>query len=162
MIDYETPDFIKNIQQTISESELYKSSDPNDPWQYGLENETHVTIAACLDNDVDLSELKKHLKSIDFYKLMITDVSVFKNKDFDVLKCSVSCDELFETNKEISNNFKLHTEFKTYHPHITIAYMKKGTAEKYMQNIIKEPVFIYPKNFSFSWFEGETPKSIKF
>lgn len=94
---------------------------------------------------------------------MITDVSVFKNKDFDVLKCSVSCDGLFETNKEISNNFELHTEFKTYHPHITIAYMKKGTAKKkHMQNIMKEPIFIYPKNFSFNWFEGETPKPIKF
>ena len=162
MIDYEMPDFIKKIQQSIPESELYRSDDPNDTWQYGLETETHVTVAACLDNNVDLSELKKHLKPLEFYKLMVTDVSVFKNNDFDVLKCSVSCDSLFETNEDISKNFELHTEFKTYHPHITIAYMRKGTADRYIQNIIKEPVFIYPKNFSFSWFEGEMQKSVKF
>ena len=162
MIDYETPDFIKRVQRSIPESELYLPADPDCPWNYGLETETHVTVAACLDNDVDLTELKKFLSPLKSYKLMLADVSVFENEKFDVLKCSVRCDELVRTNKDISDNFELHTEFKEYRPHITIAYMRKGYADKYARRVVNEPVFIHPLCFSFSRFCGDTPESVKF
>ena len=162
MIDYETPEFIKKIQRQIPESELYLPDDPDSPWKYGLETETHVTVAACLDNDVDLDILKKYLKPLESYKLMIKDVSVFRNAYFDVLKCSVDCDNLFKTNNAISDDFELHTEFTEYHPHITIAYMRKGMADKYRRHIMKEPVFIHPLCFTLSRFNGDMPESVRF
>ena len=57
MVDFETPDFIKELHNKIPEDELF--TDPDDEvFNYGLEKETHITLAACLDNEVDLDEIK--------------------------------------------------------------------------------------------------------
>ena len=60
MVEYETPKFIKDLQNSIKKEELYFEENSND---YGLEKESHVTLVPCLDNDVSLNELKKYLKN---------------------------------------------------------------------------------------------------
>lgn len=55
MIEYETPVFIKDLQNSIKKEELYTEKDSDD---YGLEKESHVTVVPCLDNDINLEELK--------------------------------------------------------------------------------------------------------
>lgn len=162
MVDFETPRFIKDIQNRIGKQELYIPENPEEKFSYGLETETHATIAPCLDNDTDLNELKKYLFPLSEYKTMISDVSIFYNDEYDVLKCNVRCDALHRTNAEIKKHFELHTEFKEYHPHITIAYLKKGYAEKYVMNFIPQSVFLTPKFFSYGLFEGEEYKRITF
>lgn len=160
MVDFQTPDYIKEIQNSIKDYELYKPSDPDSPFVYGLETETHVTLAPCLDNDVDLEQLKKHLLPLNDYKTMLSDVSVFSNDNYDVLKCGVVCQALHTTNSAIKANYTLHTEFTTYKPHITIAYMNKGYADKYKKNVITEPVFLTPICFSFGYYEDGEYKKI--
>lgn len=160
MVDFQTPDYIKDIQKSIQDYELYKPNDPDSPFTYGLETETHVTLAACLDNDIDIEGLKQHLLPLGDYKTMLSDISVFSNDNYDVLKCGVSCQALHTTNAEIKSNYTLHTEFTTYHPHITIAYMNKGYADKYKKSIITKQVFLTPLCFSFGYFDGDEYKKI--
>lgn len=163
MVDYNMPDYIKNIQKAIPEDELYIPEDPDSKFSYGLETECHVTLAPCLDTDVDLESLKSYLKPLSEYRVMLSNVSMFENEEYDVLKCDVVCDALKNTNKSIADNFELHTEFKKYHPHMTIAYLKKGTASKYIKHVINEPVFMKPIYFSFGYFdENEEYKRITF
>ena len=152
MVDFETPDFIKELHNKIPEDELF--TDPDDEvFKYGLEKETHTTLAACLDNDVDLDEIKKILLPLKDYGVALTDVSMFGNKDYDVLKCNAASMNLYVTNKKILDKFPSHSEFKEYHPHVTIGYLKKGCAEKYTKDVLDKLVILKPVRFNFSYFD---------
>ena len=159
MVEYETPKFIKDLQNSIKKEELYFEENSND---YGLEKESHVTLVPCLDNDVSLNELKKYLKNISDYDIILTDISKFECEKFDVLKCAVKSKALKDTNKEILKHFDSHSEFKDYTPHLTIAYMQHGMADKYTKNILDKLVHLKPKNFHFSYVENGKDKDIRF
>ena len=159
MIEYETPIFIKDLQNSIKKEELYFEENSND---YGLEKESHVTLVPCLDNDINLDELKKFLKNISEYDIILTDISKFECENFDVLKCAVKSKTLKNTNKEILKHFDSHSEFKDYTPHLTIAYMQHGMADKYTKNILDKLVHLKPKNFKFSYVKNGENKDVRF
>lgn len=159
MVDYETPSIIKDLQKKIPSRELYTEEDNED---YGLEKQSHVTLVPCLDNDIDIDKLKSYLKPIDEYDIVLTDISKFECEEFDVLKCAVKSKALKDTNKEIVDKFETHSEYKDYNPHMTIAYMKKGTADKYLKKILDKLILLKAKNFNFSYFDGNKDKNITF
>lgn len=155
MVDFKMPEFIKDLQKRIPESELYKPENPEAGYEYGLETESHVTLAPCLDNDINVDRLKALLRPLNDYKSIITDISVFENEDFDVLKCSVSSNVMKDTNSLISSEYEIHSEYKQYKPHMTIAYLKKGFAEKYKKYVMSELVELEPTNFALGYYEGD-------
>lgn len=159
MVDYETPSIIKDLQKKIPSRELYTEEDNED---YGLEKQSHVTLVPCLDNDIDIDKLKSYLKPIDEYDIVLTDISKFECEEFDVLKCAVKSKALKDTNKEIVDKFETHSEYKDYNPHMTIAYMKKGMADKYLKKILDKLILLKAKNFNFSYFDGNKDKNITF
>ena len=55
-----------------------------------------------------------------------------------------------DTNKEIVDKFETHSEYKDYNPHMTIAYMKKGMADKYLKKILDKLILLKAKNFNIS------------
>ncbi len=159
MVDYETPSIIKDLQKKIPSRELYTEEDNKD---YGLEKQSHVTLVPCLDNDIDIDKLKSYLKPINKYDIVLTDISKFECEKFDVLKCAVKSKALKDTNKEIVDKFETHSEYKDYNPHMTIAYMKKGMADKYLKKILDKLILLKAKNFNFSYFDGNKDKNITF
>lgn len=159
MVDYETPSIIKDLQKKIPSRELYTEEDNED---YGLEKQSHVTLVPCLDNDIDIDKLKSYLKPIDEYDIVLTDISKFECEEFDVLKCAVKSKALKDTNKEIVDKFETHSKYKDYNPHMTIAYMKKGMADKYLKKILDKLILLKAKNFNFSYFDGNKDKNITF
>ena len=159
MVDYETPSIIKDLQKKIPSRELYTEEDNED---YGLEKQSHVTLVPCLDNDIDIDKLKSYLKPINEYDIVLTDISKFECEEFDVLKCAVKSKALKDTNKEIVDKFETHSEYKDYNPHMTIAYMKKGMADKYLKKILDKLILLKAKNFNFSYFDGDKDKNITF
>ena len=159
MVDYETPSIIKDLQKKIPSRELYTEEDNED---YGLEKQSHVTLVPCLDNDIDIDKLKSYLKPINEYNIVLTDISKFECEEFDVLKCAVKSKALKDTNKEIVDKFETHSEYKDYNPHMTIAYMKKGMADKYLKKILDKLILLKAKNFNFSYFDGNKDKNITF
>lgn len=159
MIDYNTPDFIKDLHKDIKQEEIF-DDDSND---YGLEKESHVTLVPCLDNETDLEKLKSYLKDLSEYKAVLTDISKFECEDYDVLKCNVVSQNLNETNKNILKDFESYSEYKdNYHPHLTVAYMKKGMADKYLRKTLDKYIVLNPQNFRFSWYEDNNRKTKKF
>lgn len=159
MVNYETDPFIKNIQDKIKKEELYTEEDNDD---YGLEKDPHVTLVPCLENDVDLNKLKGYLEDISEYDIILTDLSKFECEKFDVLKCSARSKTLFNTNKKILKDFETHSEYKKYQPHLTIAYMKRGMADKYLEDILPKLIHLKPKCFHFSYVDNGKEKDIKF
>ena len=152
MVDYDTPEIIKDIHDKLSDDEIYTEKDED----YGIERETHVTLVPCLDNDVDLDELKDMLEPLDKYKLMLNNISMFTNNEkYDVLKCDASSFILNNTNKKITDKFPTHSEYKEYNPHVTIAYLKKDIGDKYTKEILSPLVVLNPKRFHFSYVDKD-------
>ena len=161
MVDYEMPDFIKELQSRLKDEELFTKEDDD---SYGNETECHVTLVPCLNNDVDLEELKKELEDISKYEIILTDVSKFENEEFDVLKCSAKSMNLFDTNKRIRDKFETHSEYGyEYRPHMTIAYMQRGMADKYLLNTLPKLIVVKPTCFHFSYHDkDDIMKEVKF
>lgn len=154
MIEYDTPELIRDIWNQLPDEELYY--DENFPGDYGIEKQSHVTLVPCLENSVDLNALKRYLRPLYEYPLLLTNVSAFTNNDnYDVLKCDVANDILNATNKRICADFPTFTEYKEYHPHMTVAYMKKGLTDKYHKDIVIPLVILKPKSFLFSHYTDD-------
>lgn len=153
MVKYKMPSEIKKIQSDIDEDDIY--IDPQDEDRYGIENDAHVTIAPCLDNDIDLDELKKLLPPPQKCGAYIRDISVFRCKDYDVLKADVSSNTLLQTNQNILDKYESFSEYKdSYHPHLTIAYLKKGKGDKYANAIdLIKLIPLEPSKYWFTWVE---------
>lgn len=152
MIDYEMPSFIKDLQNKIPNNELYFGTDEEKKNnQYGFEKESHVTLAPCLDSDVDINKLKELLLPLKEYKCILNNISIFENDNYDVLKADVKCPNMHKTYNKIKENFELHSAYKEYHPHMTIAYMQKGMADKYKKKMLDKIEELTPTSFDFSY-----------
>lgn len=152
MIDYEMPSFIKDLQNKIPNNELYFGTDEKKKDnQYGFEKESHVTLAPCLDSDVDINKLKELLLPLKEYKCILNNISIFENDNYDVLKADVKCPNMHKTYNKIKENFELHSAYKEYHPHMTIAYMQKGMADKYKKKMLDKIEELTPTSFDFSY-----------
>lgn len=152
MIDYEMPSFIKDLQNKIPNNELYFGTDEEKKDnQYGFEKESHVTLAPCLDSDVNINKLKELLLPLKEYKCILNNISIFENDNYDVLKADVKCPNIHKTYNKIKENFELHSAYKEYHPHMTIAYMQKGMADKYKKKMLDKIEELTPTSFDFSY-----------
>ena len=62
----------------------------------------------------------------------ISGISLFENPEFDVVKLEVNktpkLEEIYKNLSEFPNS----NQFPDYKPHITIAYVKKGLGQKYV------------------------------
>ena len=151
MLDFEMPKLIKELQKKIKIDDIFLAEDAN----YGLEKECHVTIVFGLENDVTVSDLKKHLSPLKDYRALLTSITKFENEEYDVLKVDVKCPKAEESNKLIRDNFKTHNKFKDYHAHMTIAYLKKGKGDEYVKKLLDKFESFTPTTFSYSWYEDD-------
>jgi len=138
---------MKILQDVIDEDDIYHEED-NDG--FGREDEPHVTILYGIHADVPDEEVEKLIEQIKEPKIELKKVSAFKNDKFEVLKFDVESEDLQELNKKFKSLPHTST-FPEYHPHVTIAYMKKGTCDKYIKKLNdKEPIKVKIKNIVYS------------
>lgn len=151
---------ISETQQKIDKKDLYTEEKG-----YGLETEPYVTVLYGLHtNDFDKVQERvdnKHLTvdeidvSVDFSNLKKFD----NNPKFDVLYFPVEKTEsLVAVNKYFSDNFEYTNKYKEYNPHATVAYLKKGKADKYISEytpVRKNKVSTKVGNVNFSNQSGE-------
>lgn len=100
--------------------------DPIDP---------HVTVKFGLNHDVNLQDVRDIVEGFGAIDVEFGDVASFgvdeTQSDFEVIKVDVNGDKLRELNNKLSElpNSDKHPEYK---PHATLAYVKPGTAQKYL------------------------------
>jgi 2'-5' RNA ligase len=134
---------------------LQDKINPEDLSGSGLEKEHHVTLLYGLHDGGDLNpELDKEqidrlieisLKSAIDTRLY--EVSAFKNADIEVLKFKADNEMLHLVNGELTKEFDFTTDYPEYNPHATIAYLKPGKADLYINEfrnveLVGKPVAI--------------------
>jgi hypothetical protein len=154
MLSYDTPEFIKNLQNEIPAEELYVGAEGEED-RYGLETQSHISVLPCLSNSTKLNDLIPQLPELSTLGANLVNISVFECDDYDVLKADVMFDSpIAGLHDELDKEFKTHSEYE-FHPHMTIAYMQKGKATQYAKEL-SEPVYVVPKSYAYSfWTKGK-------
>lgn len=124
-IDF-SPNIAKRIiswgKNNIPDSDIYDEEE-----KYGRENEIHCTIKYDLHTN-DIRKIKNKVKEFGKFDIELGEISRFvpKEKDYDVVKIAVEGERLHELNKILSE-LENSDKFTCYKPHVTIAYINKGT-----------------------------------
>lgn len=143
---------IKNWKQI---TDMIKKEDIYDVPGYGIEDKSHITaLFGFMYEKTNPKEVEKATKEIlggkKKIKAKLNGLSLFKDKDFDVLKFDVESDGLHDLNKALRKKFEYKNDHPDYHPHMTVAYLKPGTGEKYVKKL-KKPISLESGIFSYSY-----------
>ncbi len=155
MIDIEHPNW-NDILKNIDKEDIY-----DDEPGFGLEKDPHVTILFGFHKNTDIDKIKSLIKDqkLEIIKLHSKGISIFETPDYDVVKFDIICPELHKLNKLMTSNFDYTNDFKDYHPHMTIAYVKKGQGQKYINKKSKKEEF---ETIKFTYSPEDGKKKIKF
>lgn len=107
---------------------------------YGYEKQPHVTIVYGFhDDEVDKKELYEKIEEIIDKPLIaiIQKVSYFECEDYDVVKFDIPISDELRKYRRAFLKFPNTQTYDEYHPHMTIAYVKKGEGKKYSKKLEK-------------------------
>jgi len=164
LIPDKSSEYLKEkFQDSIDPDDVFDPKGSNG--KYGIEHHLHVTVLYGLHDD-DPQTVKNMVKDTGPVKMNICSVIAFENKEdkyypgqrYDVLAMEVEsklCYRLNDMLKELP-----HTNtYKEYIPHMTLAYLKAGTAKKYLQTIdLDDSVEVFATQLEFS--DRESNKTI--
>lgn len=127
MLYFDFPE-MEDLHQQIEKDDVFV--DPDDA-TFGLETEPHCTLLYGLHENVTLDTIEEIITNFEFGVCSIEEASLFENDKFDVLKFDVKGSGLHNCNKALSE-LPHTTDYPDYHPHMTVAYLKKGTGKRYI------------------------------
>ena len=80
-----------------------------------------------------------------------------KERSWDVLYCVPSSkdDAFYQLHKYLCDHYGMKWHFPEYHPHITIAYLKYGTAQKYVNMLQDKPITVQATNIQWKKFQDK-------
>lgn len=144
---------IKEIHNMIDEDDLYIEEGDR---TFGIEDEPHTTLLYGLDEGVTPQQVEEILDKFTFYTCKVHNASLFEN-EYDVLKFDVNGDNLHECNEELKK-LPYENSYPDYHPHLTIAYLKKGKGKKYVDMLDGKEWWLAPQHVVFSQPDGTKNK----
>ena len=119
---------VKEVIKLIDPKDLHEKTED--------EGEPHITVLYGLHTEVP-EDAKEVLRGTEFpLDASVVCAEVFKpeGRDYDVLVLSANSPDIEELNDKLGE-LPNTTDFEFYHPHITVAYLKRGRGDKY-QNIV--------------------------
>jgi 2'-5' RNA ligase len=126
-----------SIPVDIDLESLKSKIDPKDLSERGFSDNPHITLLFGLHDEVEAHDIMNIVAHYDTFDIEVNGIDIFENEEFDVLKLNVVLSkELKSINKLLS--ILPHTNDYDYSPHITIAYLKKGTGKKYIDKDYKK------------------------
>ena len=99
---------------------------------YGRETNVHCTIKYGLTERYSKKQMKHFLYDVVPFNIEINEIGIFENDKFDVIKFNVESKDLRKLN-EIFSTLPNNDEHKEYKPHITLAYIQKGTGNQFIK-----------------------------
>jgi len=152
MLYYTFPE-MDEIHDLIDPDDLYEEEGE----EYGLEKEPHCTLLFGLHEGVSTSDVDKVLEEFTFETCKAHNASLFKNDKYEVLKFDIKGDNLEEANIKL-REFPYTNEHPKYQPHMTIAYLKPGTGEKYCEKLKGKKYWLAPQYAVYSKPDGDRDK----
>lgn len=155
MLDVDVPIANWNAftKELIKPMHIYNTRDN----EYGMETKPHITLLYGLHKGIEPEEFMKYLPRLKDIDISLTGIGMFENEKYDVLKFDVESEMCNEINEILAENFECTNEYDGYEPHITISYMKCGTAKKYCSSESLD-IVVKPKGY---WY-NDTEKDIRF
>lgn len=128
MVDESTATKILEFnKKLIKEKDLYHKINEKGEDEFGREKECHVTIRYGFTKDLNELDIRQLLKGHKEFLVELNDLDIFDtNPEFDVVKFNVNSSTLNQLN-ELSGIYPNKSDYPDYKPHITLAYVKKGT-----------------------------------
>lgn len=114
--------------KTIDDSVIYEAEADN----YGREKKPHVTVKYGLTQSYTEDQMRRLLSKVAPFTVEIKGVSIFENQEFDVVKFDIEGAELRRLN-EIFSRLPNEDQYPEYHPHMTLAYVKKGLGQRFVR-----------------------------
>ncbi len=146
MVYFDMP-LMEALHKIVDEEDVY--TDDESDRSFGMETEPHITLLYGLHEDNDDDDVLERSMPEEPGDIRLHNVSVFGNKDYDVLKIDADAKWLGESNERLSE--LPHTnDFPDYRPHATIGYVKSGTGEKYAGMLEGMEVRVRPKKIVYS------------
>jgi hypothetical protein len=125
MMTVDVPEW-DNICSIVNTEDVYSPDE-----DHGIEHDPHVTVLYGFYSFVLPNEVIEILRQFEPPKVLFGSIGIFEDHpDFDIVMINVTSEDLTKMNLSLA---KLPNEetFPNYKPHVTIAYVKKGTAKKY-------------------------------
>lgn len=123
---------------------------------FGLEDEPHITLLYGLYPEITVYEVHEIVSQYSLpEKIMLYNLSIFDAPKYDVLKFDI---QIFDPNF-VGLLEKLNRDLKTlkhkpsefnYNPHSTVAFLKKGTSDFYINHFSEQLFIEFPINIVFS------------
>lgn len=127
----------EEITSSINEEDLY-----TEEGKPGIQDNPHVTILYGLHEEVTLDKIKSIFEEFkDGIDISIEGIDLFENESFDVVKFNVIKNEKLKRLNDRLSELPNSNQYPEYVPHITIAYVKKGSGKKY-----EDPSYRYNVN----------------
>lgn len=111
-------------QRIIPPRSLY--TDPDDS-TYGYDTEPHVTIKYGFDPDIGRSNVARILKGVVPFFIKLKALNRFQNENYDVVKFEVENHSILTELRNRCDGYPNTDSYSDYKPHMTLAYVKKGT-----------------------------------
>jgi len=106
----------------------------DDKKSMGRENDIHTTLFYGINSE-DPRESIDLLSRVKPFKIRLGLIDAFKDQDdHDVIKIQVESKDLEILHYDIEDSVKNGNKYPTYIPHITIAYVKKGSCDNLIGN----------------------------
>lgn len=151
---------IEELHKQINEEDIYTEEGDN---TYGLEDEPHITLLYGLDEDVTPDQIKEITDKIVWGdKIILRNASLFESDKYDVLKFDTRYPTkggafMHNCNRELSK-LPHKNDYPDYHPHSTIAYLKKGMGKKYVESLKGLEYEVKPNHVIYSAPDGTKTK----
>jgi 2'-5' RNA ligase len=124
---------VLDLPTTVQIQEWIKENIPEDQLAAdGVEHESHVTVLYGFKPEVRPENVVDTATGFGNIPIRLGKISRFENDEFDVLKVEVEGDRLHEFNAFLVQMFEdeLEQTYPDYHPHLTLAYVRKGACRE--------------------------------
>lgn len=122
IIESQAKKIIEFGKRIISDEILYTEGS-----EFGREGTPHVTIKYGFNPDLTELEIRRILKGISPFMLNTKKLSLFDNNPkYDVVKFDVESPILIKI-RRACEQFPTQDDYPEYHPHLTLAYIEKGS-----------------------------------
>jgi len=143
---------IDKLHKKIEKKDIF-TGEESDNEKYGIESEIHITVKYGFTDKVSDHDVLNDCRDSKMKDIKFNKISLFENDKYDVLKFDIDNTTLNKLNEKISK-YPNNDKYPKYHAHSTIAYIKKGKGQKYVDMFKDTDLIGSPDKWVYSNIDG--------